>query len=140
MLEQKLRTLFPRSSESFIKANTPELHTTKPEPDKGPSLVKNLARKKKSNDRIRVRYHFYRIRPIDPDNAAASTKTLTDLLRRCGFIQGDNPTQITLEIDQSKVDHVFDERTDIEIEYPSCSVLRSLLESKIPSLSNKEDH
>lgn len=69
--------------------------------------------------RIGVRYVLHRVRPYDPENACAGTKDLTDGLRRSGLIPEDNPWTISLTVDQVKVRHYHEEKTEIFVTYPN---------------------
>ena len=62
-----------------------------------------------------VRFTLFRVRPLDPDNAAASTKDLLDGLRHAALIPGDEPWRIRFEVTQEKVNHFRDEKTVIAI-------------------------
>jgi hypothetical protein len=119
---QKLHALFPRGSEDFFKANEiktiAQLPHTNTQHHKTSALDSVAKRKEKSLGRITVRYRLCRVRPIDPDGVAGSTKDCTDGLCRCGLLPGDNPFQITLIVEQERVDHYHQERTEIEIEWP----------------------
>jgi hypothetical protein len=114
-----IRTRFPQLSQSFVKANT-QLQSTGDKRNGEKKLAKMAQdrRAQKSDGRIRVCYTFFRVRPLDWDNCAGSTKILSDILRRCGLIPGDDPTQIKLELEQENVKTYTDERTEIEIVYP----------------------
>jgi hypothetical protein len=118
-IQNIIRARFPRASQSFLKANT----QLQPAGDKrdGEKKLAKMAQDRgapKSEGRVRVCYTFCRVRPLDWDNCAGSTKQITDCLRLCGLIPGDDPTQIKLELEQEKVKTYADERTEIEIIYP----------------------
>ncbi len=68
--------------------------------------------------RIAVRFIGFRVRPLDPDGFAGSTKHLLDGLRHAGIIPDDSPEFITLETSQVKVASFKEERTEIEIDLP----------------------
>lgn len=118
-MNPKLRALFPRGSDSFFKANETktdsQLPHSNPKPDKASALDAAIPRKEKSMGRVTVRYRLCRVQPLDPDNATGSVKDCTDGLCRCGLLQGDDPTQITLVVEQCKVDRYSEERTEIEL-------------------------
>jgi hypothetical protein len=119
---QKLKYMFPRGSEDFFKANEIKTIVKLPNPYpkhyKATTLDRLAKRKEKSMGRTTVRYRLCRVRPLDPDGVAGSTKDLTDGLCRCGLLSGDDPTQITLIVEQETVPHYNEERTEIEIEWP----------------------
>jgi hypothetical protein len=121
-MNPRLRTLFPRGSEDFFKANDteidPKLPNSDPQSDEKTTLDRTIPRKKEMLGRITLRYRLCRVRPLDPDNATGSTKDLTDGICRCGLIPGDDPTQITLIVEQERVERYSDERTEVYITYP----------------------
>lgn len=69
--------------------------------------------------RIRVKFIGYRVRPLDPDNFAGSTKNLLDGLRHAGLIHGDEPWKIIFETEQFRVKTFKEEKTEIIIDYPT---------------------
>lgn len=87
-----------------------------PELDQAPALGGTVSGEEKSMERVVVRFTGHRVRPLDPDNFAASTKDLLDGLRHAGLIFGDEPWRISLQTEQVKVRAFKDERTVIEIE------------------------
>jgi hypothetical protein len=119
---QKLKHLFPRGSKDFFRANETETYTQLQDPhlkpNKAAALDGPVQRKEKSLGRTTVRFNLCRVRPLDPDNATGSVKDCVDGLCRCGLIPGDDPTQITLIVKQTKVGTYSEEQTDIEITYP----------------------
>lgn len=121
-MKPRLRALFPRGSESFFKANETEtdlkLPNSDPQQDQKAALDRAVPRKEEMLGRITLRYRLCRVRPLDPDNATGSVKDCTDGICRCGLIPGDDPTQITLIVEQEKVSSFSQERTEIEIEWP----------------------
>lgn len=88
------------------------------ERDQTPALDEAVQGETGSDERTRVSFVGYRVRPLDPDNFAGSVKDLLDGLRHANIISGDEPWRITLETKQVKVDHFSEERTVIEIETP----------------------
>ena len=115
--KDKLKILFPRASADFLAANAgvcPE----KPEPTSRSPLVREASGKAKSDARISVEYVLYRVRLLDPDNAVGATKTITDCLCTCGLIPGDAADQITVEVQQKKVNHLDEQHTELKITYP----------------------
>jgi hypothetical protein len=119
---RNLRSIFPRGSKAFFQAN--ETHTdtqiphTQPKRIKAPALDKMAKREKESVGRIALRYRLFRVRPLDFENFAGSTKDCTDGLCRCGLLPGDDPTKVSISVEQERVEHYSDERTEIEIEWP----------------------
>src|SRR5215469_16172004 len=115
--ETRLRQIFPRGSESFIKANASVSHPL-PQRNAPPALELVPQGKTKGRQRIGVRVCSYRVRPVDPDNLAGGCKPLLDALRNGGITPDDNPETITLTVEQQKVPSYARERTEIEIVYP----------------------
>lgn len=103
------------------QANT-QLPDTEPQRDQAPALGTTAAGEKEGvagiEGRHRVRITGYRVRPLDPDNFAASVKDCLDGLRHGHLIPGDEPWRIILETDQIKVRTYKDEKTEISITYP----------------------
>ena len=114
MDETKLKNLFPRGSKSFFGANS-QLCSEKLERASRPALERPASGETKSDDRVSLRYVLYRVRLLDPDNAVGATKTVTDCLCEVGIIPGDAANQITLTVEQVKVAHRIDERTELHI-------------------------
>ena len=117
-----LLEMFPRASQSFLKAN--ETHNRSEIPDSEPQHHQTAALdgadagEKKGVQRITVRFIGYRTRPLDPDNFAGGCKDLLDGLRHAGLIPGDEPWSIIFETAQEKVKTYAEECTKIEIEIP----------------------
>lgn len=123
--KEKLKLMFPWGSSDFFKANLEHAIKTRgkiqdpnPKHYEAIPLDETVFGKEEGMGRVTVRYRLCRVRPLDADNATGSTKDLTDGLCRCGLIPGDDPTQITLIVEQEKVDHYSEERTVVEIEWP----------------------
>ncbi len=118
----KLHSMFPRGSADFFKANETKTRSKLPDPKpkhyEATALGRAVPGKTKSVERVKVRYRLFRVRPLDFENFAGSTKDCTDGLCRCGLLPGDDPTRLSLTVEQEKVAHFADERTEIEIEWP----------------------
>ncbi len=141
-MKPDLKTLFPRCSRSFIEANTEnsvqvnverkkdkyeanhhrKIQDSEPQHHKTPALERADEGEKVGNERTRVCFTGFRVKPLDPDNFAGSVKDLLDGLRHAGLILGDEPWRITLETRQEKVKSYAEERTVIEIETTSGSI------------------
>lgn len=115
--EQRIRSLFPRASQSFIDANA-GLCAKKPEPTPRPALVNPASGKTKSDARIVLSYILHRVRLLDPDNAYGATKTITDCLCQIGLLPGDSEHEIEIKVTQEKVNHYEEQRTTLHIKYP----------------------
>jgi hypothetical protein len=114
-----LRYFFPRGSKSFFDANETKtdhsLQDPNPKRHKKAALERPVSREKESMGRTTLSYRIFRVRVLDPDTVAGSTKDLTDGLCRCGLIPGDDPTQIRLEVEQERVRTFADERVELTI-------------------------
>jgi len=126
MTEKELLLAFPNASRSFIQANATKAHypiqNTIAKQDYAPALGSSIQRKEvslgRATGRIEVRFTLFRVRCLDPDNAAASTKNLLDGLRHAKLLTEDNPWTIKLQVEQEKVKGFDNEKTEIEINYP----------------------
>jgi len=126
MTEQQLLMAFPNASRSFLQANATKTHSPIqnpiPKQNHAPALGSPIQGKKaglgRATGRIEVRFTLFRVRCLDPDNAAASTKNLLDGLRHSGILPEDNPWTIRLQVEQEKVKSFDQEKTEIEINYP----------------------
>ena len=111
-----LETLFPRASKAFLEANA-QLSNPKPSKQKG-ALGANGSGKTQSTRRPHVCFTLCRTKLLDVDAKYGSIKDLLDSLQYAGLVSGDREDQITLEVQQEKVAHRSEERTEIIIEYP----------------------
>jgi hypothetical protein len=126
MTEKELLLAFPNASRSFIQANATKtnspIQNTIVKQNHAPALGSPIQGKEHSlgraTGRIEVRFTLFRVRCLDPDNAAASTKNLLDGLRHAGLLPEDNPWTIKLQVEQEKVKGFDNEKTEIEINYP----------------------
>ena len=121
LTNDQLKALFPRASIEFIRKNCSVGRTisySELKPDKTAALGKSAQRKAEGASRIVVRFVGFRVKPLDPDNFAGSVKDLLDGLRYAHCIPGDEPWRITLETQQEKVSHYYQEKTEIELIYP----------------------
>ena len=118
MNERKILRLFPHASRAFAEANA-GISDPESEPDQAPALERADAGKEASLGRTVVRFTGFRVRPLDPDNFAGSVKDLLDGLRHAHLIRGDEPWRIKLEVEQEKVGAFREERTEVEIIWPS---------------------
>lgn len=75
----------------------------------------------KDTSRVLVRVTSYRVRLIDKSNLFP--KYFIDSLRYAGFLRDDGPKQIEEETRQVKVESRDEERTEIELIYPTDEVL-----------------
>ena len=89
-----------------------------PEPDEKAALGGSIKDKEGSVERSTVRFVGYRVRPLDPDNFAGSTKDLLDGLRHSGIIPDDRWQDIRLETEQKKVSTYKEERTEVYVKIP----------------------
>jgi len=115
-------TVLVRNADALLAAyHTPhaspsrQLPHPKPQPTQTPALGGTIPGKEEGVRRVVVRFTGYRVKPLDPDNFAGSTKDLLDGLRHAGLIQGDEWWRITLETEQVRVKSYAQERTEITI-------------------------
>lgn len=73
------------------------------------------------SNRVFVRIRSYRCRLLDRDNLFP--KYFIDALRYSGIIRDDTTRHIAIDVDQEKVETKEEERTEIELVYPSQAVL-----------------
>lgn len=126
MNPDQLRARFPHASASFLKNNatipdSAPRHTlphSVPQRDQAPALDTADEGEEGRTGRVKVRFVGYRVRPLDPDNFAGSTKDLLDGLRHAGLIPEDTPEVIVLETEQVRVSSFKQERTEIFLTWP----------------------
>lgn len=87
----------------------------KPERDQTPALGKTVSGETKGFRGSTVCFVLYRVRPLDPDNAAGSVKDLLDGLRHANLISGDEWWRIKLAVEQVRVESFKQEKTVIQI-------------------------
>ena len=114
---ERLKTLFPRASKSFIDANA-GLPAVERKQDSVRSLAGKISREAKSDARPSVSIVMFRVRLLDKENAYTATKSLTDCLREVDLIPGDSESDIDLSVTQEKVNHYSEQRTTLHIKYP----------------------
>lgn len=91
------------------------LQDSKPKHNKKAALDKTVCRETKSLPRSKIVFTLFRVRSLDPDNAAGSCKDLLDGVRHSGLLLGDEAWQIEFSVLQEKVNHYNEERTIIDI-------------------------
>ena len=124
----QLKRLFPNASKSVLAANSkdygtgkPTLETSgkipnpKPEQNQANALEQTVSGEAACVGRTGVRFILRRVRPLDPDNAAASCKDLLDGLVRSKILPGDAIWQIEFSVRQEKVKRYSEEETVIEV-------------------------
>ncbi len=117
MTPNELRRLFPNASRSTLEANSGISHS-QPQPDKAKPLGDSVQGKAGGVAGITLRATGYRVRPLDPDNFAASLKDLIDALVHAHLLPNDTIWDIHLQSEQRKVKTFREEKTTIEIIYP----------------------
>lgn len=113
-LQQLLRRNSAITVEGLVKTHH-KLSHPKPEPDKKDALEPTVQGKAESLRRAGVRFTLFRVRPLDPDNAAASCKDLLDGLVRAKILPDDAIWQIEFSVTQEKVCSYKQEKTVIEL-------------------------
>lgn len=103
--------LAPKADNKVICA----LQDSKPKRNEKAALDKAVCRETKSLPRSKVVFTLFRVRSLDPDNAAGSCKDLLDGVRHAGLLLGDEAWRIEFSVLQEKVNHFDEERTIIEI-------------------------
>lgn len=99
---------------SRTETNPPRVSDPKPKPVARKTLPNTDKAQERSKKRISLRITRYATRLLDEDNLAGS-KLLTDQLRYAGIIPNDDPESTKIILDQIKVKHKTEERTEIEI-------------------------
>lgn len=91
------------------------LSDPKPKRNKKATLGTAVQGEAKSLPRSKVVFTLFRVRSLDPDNAAGSCKDLLDGIRHAGLLPGDEAWRIEFSVIQEKVNHFDEERTMIDI-------------------------
>jgi len=99
---------------SRTETNTPRVSDPKPKPVARKTLPNTNKAQKGSKERIVLRITRYATRLLDEDNLAGA-KLLVDQLRYAGIIPNDDPQCLKIILDQIKVKHKTEERTEVEI-------------------------
>lgn len=99
---------------SRTETNTPRVSDPKPKPVVRKTLPNTDKAQKGSKERIVLRITRYATRLLDEDNLAGA-KLLVDQLRYAGIIPNDDPQCLKIILDQIKVKHKTEERTEVEI-------------------------
>jgi hypothetical protein len=105
----------PGQHDHQARARLPHPQPAKP----APALDKDHAGEAPRPGRPLVRFELYRVRLLDADAKHGSCKDLLDALQHAGAICGDREDQIRLEVEQVRVSHFHEERTEITITYPT---------------------
>ena len=120
MHEADIRRLFPHASRSLLEANArriPDAEPAKPARKVGALDVADEGEAPRTGCPA-VRFTLFRVNLLDVDAKHGSCKDLLDALRYAGAIYGDREGEITLEVEQVKVRHYAEEKTEIEVIYP----------------------
>ena len=99
---------------SRTETNSPRVSDTKPKSIIRKTLPNTNKIQKTGKRRITLHITRYATRLLDEDNLGGS-KLLTDQLRYAGIIPNDDPGSTKIILDQIKVPHKAQERTEIEI-------------------------
>jgi len=84
--------------------------------ERAKALARDSFRKAQGTVCPLVRFTLCRVKLLDVDAKYASVKDLLDGLAAAGLIHGDKEGQVRLEVNQVKVGHYEDERTEIHVE------------------------
>jgi Holliday junction resolvase RusA-like endonuclease len=114
ILKQMGYKLDPDGNYSRTETNTPRVSDAKPKPVARKTLQNTNKAQERSKERIVLRVTRYATRLLDEDNLAGA-KLLVDQLRYAGIIPNDDPQCLKIILDQIKVKHKTEERTEIEI-------------------------
>lgn len=114
LLQQMGYKLDSDGNYSRTETNAPRVSDPKPKSIIGKTLPNTDKAQKGSKKRISLRITRYSTRLLDEDNLGGS-KLLTDQLRYAGIIPNDDPGSTKIILDQIKVPHKAQERTEIEI-------------------------
>jgi len=99
---------------SRTETNSPRVSDSKPKLPAREKPLDSSSTQKKSGKRIALRITRYATRLLDEDNLAGS-KLLTDQLRYAGILPNDDPGSTKIILDQVKVPHKNQERTEVSI-------------------------
>jgi hypothetical protein len=99
---------------SRTETNTPRVSDPKPKPVARKTLPNTDKAQERSKKRISLRITRYATRLLDEDNLSGA-KLAIDQLRYAGIIPNDDPESTKIILDQIKVKHKTEERTEIEI-------------------------
>lgn len=102
-----------------LKKHAPETRTEIPDAkpcERSSPLEGNSKREARSAGCPLVRFTLCRVKLLDVDAKYASVKDLLDGLTIAGIIHGDKEGQVILQVEQTKVAHYEDERTEIDIQ------------------------
>jgi len=114
--QPKLKSLFPHGSKSFFAVN-PGLSDPQPQQDSLFPLDQIPKGKKPRHAPALLNITSYRCKLLDDDNLRGGAKALIDCLKELELISGDDPSAINLSVGQKKVNHRWQEKTLVEIEY-----------------------
>jgi hypothetical protein len=117
-MKDEFEKLFVHATRSFIDVN-PHIFATKSEHPARTALVDPASGKKESCGRYVVRFRISRVRPLDQDNAFGGVKSCVDLLVGSGILPSDSPETLKIEVEQEKVAHRRDQRTEITVIWPN---------------------
>lgn len=99
-----------------------QTHARVPHPKPKPTQVEALAHADEGqgscNGRPILRITSFRVRLLDRDNLWGGSKAITDCIAAVGLIPGDAEHETDIRLTQEKVAHRYEERTEIEIQYP----------------------
>ncbi len=113
MTTHELKRLFPNASTSTITANCGVVQDAERQRGAGDEPVGEDASESGHQGRCLVRVTSYRCRLCDQRNLF--DKHFVDALVEAGVLRGDSEADIDIEVVQQRVEHAWDERTEIDI-------------------------
>lgn len=114
LLQQMGYKLDADGNYSRTETNAPRVSNPKPKQNSRKTLQVSDGIQKRSSSRITLRITRFATRLLDEDNLAGA-KLLTDQLRYAGIIPSDAPEILKIVLDQVKVPHKEEEKTEIKI-------------------------
>jgi hypothetical protein len=120
MTRNEITRRFPKASEDFIRANlSPDAALPDAEPcERKKALATDRERETQGAGLLHCCFTLARKKLLDVDAKFASTKDLLDCLTIAGVIRGDKEGQITLQVEQRKIQKGETEHTIIEVLKP----------------------
>ena len=122
MTSDEIKKYFPNASGSTLRANLPS-RIALPDAEqreREEALARGDEGEAQGTGLLHCRFTLRRRSLLDVDAKYASVKDLLDCLWRAKIIRGDREGQITLEVNQEKVQKGEQEKTVVEVFKESC--------------------